>query len=209
MAIEVFVIDDHPIINQGMTDVFKYRDCGVSVVGSSTNCIDAYVQINNLRPDLVLLDLIMPDINGVECCKTIKKSHPEIKVIAYTGELDTRLLLDVWLEKVDAILLKSSGVEEIIKTIESVMNNNRVIGTNVPEFFTKVLDNRDKRVQLTRIETEVLNYLGQGMKRKEVAEKMNRAMDTINFHCRNIFKKFDSQKIHEIIKEAKKGRYIN
>ncbi|RLD66384.1 MAG: hypothetical protein DRI84_04875 [Bacteroidetes bacterium] len=208
MAIEVFVIDDHPIVNQGINDVFAYNDYGVSVVGSATNVNEALDQIINLEPDVILLDIVMPDINGVECCKRIKTDYPNIKVIAYTGELDTGLLLDIWLEKADAVVLKTSGVEELIKTIKKVMDGQRVIGTNVPEFFTKSNENKKVKIRLTRIETEVLNHLGEGMTRKEVAEKMNRAMDTINFHCRNIFKKFGNQRIHEIVKEAKKARYI-
>lgn len=208
MAIEVFVIDDHPIVNQGINDVFAYNDYGVSVVGSATNVNEALDQIINLEPDVILLDIVMPDINGVECCKRIKTDYPNIKVIAYTGELDTGLLLDIWLEKADAVVLKTSGVEELIKTIKKVMDGQRVIGTNVPEFFTKSNENKKVRIRLTRIETEVLNHLGEGMTRKEVAEKMNRAMDTINFHCRNIFKKFGNHRIHEIVKEAKKARYI-
>ena len=206
--IRLFVIDDHPIVNKGITDIFNNQNKNITVVGSATNCLDALEKLEAVEADAVLLDIVMPDINGVECCRLLKTNYPNLKVIAFTGELDTKLLLDIWIEKADAVLVKSTGFEEIVKTISGVMKNRRIIGENVPEFFTKSNEEKNTRIQLTRIEIEVLNHLGEGMTRKEVAEKMHRAMDTINFHCRNIFKKFASNKIHEIIKEAKKARYI-
>lgn len=208
MPIHIYIIDDHPIINQGLTEVLNSGNYGVKVIGSCINCEDAIDEIVDKIPDVVILDLVMPNMNGITCCRLLKQKLPTTKVIGYTGELDTSLLLEVWLEKVDAILLKSCGIQELISTIKSVMKNNRIIGKEVPEFFGSISSKDNSKINLTRTETRILKHLGEGKTRKEVSEIMNRSIDTINFHCRNIFNKFGDNRIHVVLKEAKKSRYI-
>ena len=117
----LFIVDDHPYLINGIVAVFEKQDYKINVVGLATSGIDALEQLKTLVTDLVLLDIIMPEMDGIVCCRQIKELYPEIKVIAFTGELNPNVLLNIWLQEVDGILLKTCGIEsatEILSIVE-------------------------------------------------------------------------------------------
>ena len=206
--INLFLVDDHAFFIKGVSEAIKQLNRDIHIVGSSLSCRDALKQINVLDVDVVLLDIIMPEMNGIDCCRQIKEQHPEIKVIGLTGEVDPKVLFDMWRNNANAILLKSCGLEELISTIQGVMKNKIVFGKDVPNFLTYCDTTSDKIPRLTQKELEVLKLLGTGLSRKEVAYKMNASMYSVEFHCKNIFRKFNSNSINVIIAEAKRTRII-
>ncbi len=149
----------------------------------------------------------MPEMDGIECCKEIKKLYPDVKVIAFTGETNTQVYYDIWLQKVDGILLKTCECDELISTIKGVMLDQKIIGINVPSFFEKASPKKSKPV-LTKKEKELLKLLGTGLSRKEAADSLFISIDTVNVHCKNIFKKFNNNKLNSIIAEAKKAKML-
>ena len=206
--INVFLVDDHSFFIKGVIDSLKRYDETIRISGSSTTCREALQQLEMLDVDVVLLDILMPEMNGIECCRHIKEQFPDMKVIALTGEIDPKILLEMWLQKSNAILLKTCGLDELVSTIEGVMRNRMIIGNGVPDFLIHSDLPEGKVPQLTRTELEVLKLLGTGLLRKEVADKMNSSMYSVEFHCKNIFRKFNSNKINTIIAEARRRRII-
>ncbi|OFY48976.1 MAG: hypothetical protein A2W85_15030 [Bacteroidetes bacterium GWF2_41_31] len=206
--INVFLVDDHSFFIQGVIDSLKRYDETIGISGSSTTCRETLQQLEMLDVDVVLLDILMPEMNGIECCRHIKEQFPHMKVIALTGEIDPKILLEMWLQKANAILLKTCGLDELVSTIEGVMRNRMIIGNGVPDFLIHSDLPEGKVPQLTRTELEVLKLLGTGLLRKEVADKMNSSMYSVEFHCKNIFRKFNSNKINTIIAEARRRRII-
>lgn len=206
--INVFLVDDHSFFIQCVADSLKQYEAAIRVAGSSTSCHEALQQIKMLDVDVVLLDILMPEMNGIDCCRHIKEQFPRIKVIALTGEIDPKILLDMWLQKANAILLKTCGLNELVSTIEGVMSNKMIIGNGVPDFLIHSDLSEGKAPQLTRTELAVLKLLATGLLRKEVADKMNTSMYSVEFHCKNIFRKFNSNKINTIIADAKRQRII-
>ncbi len=206
--INVFLVDDHSFFIKGVIDSLKRYDETIRISGSSTTCREALQQLEMLDVDVVLLDILMPEMNGIECCRHIKEQFPDMKVIALTGEIDPKILLEMWLQKANAILLKTCGLDELVSTIEGVMRNRMIIGNGVPDFLIHSDLPEGKVPQLTRTELEVLKLLGTGLLRKEVADKMNSSMYSVEFHCKNIFRKFNSNKINTIIAEARRRRII-
>ena len=206
--INLFIVDDHPYLIDGIVAVFEKQDYKINVVGSATSGIDAHEQLKTLVVDVVLLDIIMPEMDGIVCCRQIKELYPEIKVIAFTGELNPNVLLDIWRQKVDSILIKTCGINELVTTIKSVMRGHKIIGENVSDFFEYCEPETESRPRLTKTEAEVLKLLGSGLTRQEAADKTNRSLYAIEFHCKNLFKKFNTNRIHTIIAEARKTRII-
>ncbi len=204
----LFIVDDHPYLINGIVAVFEKQDYKINVVGAATSGIDALEQLKTLVVDVVLLDIIMPEMDGIACCQQIKELYPEIKVIAFTGELNPKVLLDIWLQKVDGMLLKTCGIDELVSAIKSVMRGNKIIGENVPGFFEYCEPETESRPRLTKTEVEVLKLLGSGLTRQEAADKTNRSLYAIEFHCKNLFKKFNTNRIHEVIAEARIARII-
>lgn len=207
--IKLFLVDDHAFFINGVSEALKQANTGIQIVGSSFSCQDALKQISVLEVDVVLLDILMPEMNGIDCCRHVKEQHPNIKVIGLTGEVDPKVLFNMWRSNANAILLKSCGLEELISTIEGVMKNKIVFGKDVPNFFTYSDTTSNEPPRLTQKELEVLKLLGTGYSRKEVANIMNATMYSVEFHCKNIFRKFNSNSINVIIAEAKRTRIIS
>lgn len=206
--IHLFLVDDHSFLNKGVTAALTEQDYNIVVIGSATSGPDALEQLKVLDVDVILLDIIMPEMDGAVCCMQIKKQYPDIKVIAFTGELDPAILLKIWLQKADGILLKACGMDELVATIKSVMRGQKVIGNNVPEFLGYCESETGSVPKLTKTEVEVLKMLGSGRTRKKAAEEMNRSMYSVEFHCKNMFRKFNTNRIHTILAEARKARII-
>ncbi len=206
--IDLFLIDDHDYLNQGITVAFDNQDYKINVVGSSTSGEDALEQLKQIDVDVVLLDIVMPEMNGITCCKLIKEQFPGIKIIAFTGELDPKLLLKMWLQNVDAILVKTCGTDELASIIKSVCKGKREIGKGVPYFFDYVGNDFGDIPKLTPAELEVLKLLGLGLSRNEVAIELNRSKYTIEFHCKNLYIKFNTNRIHTVLAEARRARII-
>ncbi len=205
--INVFLVDDHPFFNQGIISSFELEN-NIQIVGSANSAKEAYEKINTLEVDVVLLDIVMPEVNGIDCCKRLKKEKPGLKVIAFTGELNTKLFFDMWMEKADGILLKTCGLDELTKTIKNVNSGHKIIGDNVPSFLENSVQEEQNIPKMTKREKEVLKYLGMGLTRQETADKMFINMETVGFHCKNIFAKFNDNRINSIITEAKRLRII-
>lgn len=206
--INLFVIDDHSVFVEGIVSALNARNSHISVVGSALKCKTGLEELKNRDVDVVILDLIMPEMGGIECCKYVREISPDSKIVVLTSELDPAILIKIWLENIDALISKNSGLNELIEVVEGVMNNQRIIGKNLPHFFNYCEIEDDNLPILSKTEMEVLTLLASGLTRKEVSEKLFRAVSTVDFHCKNLFRKFDTKKMHLIIAEAKKRRII-
>ncbi len=205
----MFLVDDQDFFNQGIIAVLTKHSNDIKVVGSATSGMDALKQLGILEVDLVLLDIVMPEMDGITCCNEIKNIFPKTKVIAFTGELNPNILLEIWLQKADGMLLKTCGMNELVATIKDVMAGQKIIGKDVPSFFELCELAETKSIpKLTRTEIEVLKLLGLGLTRQQAADKMNRSKYTVEFHCKNLLKKFKTNRINVIIAEARKARII-
>ncbi len=205
--IYLFLIDDHPLFINGVKAVLE-TDENLAVVGSSNSCREAITMIDPENIDVILLDLVMPETNGVICARSLKKAYPNIKIIALTGELDEALLHEAWLSGMDGMLLKYCGRVELIETIKSVYKGNKIIGKNVPYFFNLEKVTASEVPRLTRREEDVLKLLALNLSRKEVSERLMITIDAVSFHCKNLFRKFKKNKIQSLLEEARRLEII-
>ncbi len=207
--INIFIIDDHPVFIDGIKSIFYSGDDKIKVSGSANSAKEAFPKLKRSRARVVLLDLIMPEISGIEFSLVIKNNFPKKKVIALTGELDPTTLYNAWMNKVDAILMKYCGKDELVDAIHSVLSGNRVIGNNVPEFYNQIRNENITTPRLTKSEQQVLNLLSLGHTREKVSIILGSTPNAINFHCKNLFRKFEKNKLISVIEEAKKFGLIN
>lgn len=203
---EILIIDDHPIYISGLRDEFYKHPTSHYCISDDANTIaQARLALQNTYADIVLLDLKLPDESGADYCAELKKKYPDKYVIALTGETDHDILYQVWNNKVDAIIMKYCSVDEIIDVIRDIKNGKRVIGKNVPEFFTNPRkDSHD--TFLTKKEEQIFRLLDAGFSRKEVANKLFVAHETVNTHCKNMFTKYKVSNLQALIKEVNSKR---
>jgi DNA-binding NarL/FixJ family response regulator len=207
--IRIFIIDDHPLFIDGVRSIFNRNAGGIELSGSANTAKEAIPKLEENEVDVVLIDLIMPEINGYDLLLMIKTKFPNLKTIALTASTDPELLSIVWENNADGILLKHCGKQQLINAIKRVFNGKRVIGKTVP-YFPKT-DNDDSNsafLHMTKREKLVLNLLAKGNKRDDVAETLGISKNAIDFHCKNIFKKFNKNSLISVLEEAKKANII-
>lgn len=206
--IKVFVVDDHPVYIEGIRSIFHKRNDNEVVVGWATSAREAHARLITSEAKVVLLDLVMPELSGVDFAAQLKKEFPKKKIIALTGEVNPVVLYNAWMNGVDALLMKYCGRDELVETICDVLADRRVIGQGVPEFQKGDGAGMRGRRRLTPGEQRVLHLLAQGHTRKMVSEILGTSANAVDFHCKNLFKKFKSNKLIHIIDMARSEKLI-
>jgi DNA-binding NarL/FixJ family response regulator len=208
--INVFIIDDHPILIDGIKTIFANKKDNIKISGSATSAVEAKRKLKKSLAKIVLLDLVMPETNGVELCAWIKSNFPEKKVIAFTAETNKALLLNVLKNGADAILIKSCGKQEIIDTIQNVLNGQRIFGTGVPDLRSETgLLPSGRKIKLTPSEHRVLSKMSEVGERSAAAKELGLSRNAINFHCTNIMGKFEEHNMMAVVNQARKANLID
>jgi len=203
----LFIVDDEPVIENGLPAIIEKEDIEIKVVGTAPNGVEAINKISTLNVDLVLLDMKMPEMDGVECLRLLKKQYPDLKVVAFTGNTIPRIFKEITDLGVDGIIEKTTDIPILINKLKRIYKYDiKIISHELPRFYDYSEELEAPR--LTRTETKVLSLLGQGYYRKEVADILNKSKDAIDAHVKNMHKKYKSGQLHDIIERAKKARYI-
>ena len=191
--IEIFLIEDHPIFRDALVEAFYKKSTHKYVISGTAGTIgEAREKIKKSEADIILLDLKLPDESGVVFCAELKKKYPEKKVIALTGETENNMLLNTWLNKADAIIMKNSGIEEIISVIGEVLKGKRTLRSDIPLSFDSLNPLKDKNKPfLTAREGQVFELLMTGITKAEAAEKLFVSYETVNTHVKRMFSKFE------------------
>lgn len=206
--VNVFVIDDHPVFIDGLRSIFSDGNDKIKITGWANSAKEALPKMKRSHAKVVLLDLIMPGINGVEFCLVLKNQFPDKKVIVLTGELNPTLLYNTWMNNADAILVKYCSKDELVDAIHSVLAGKRILGKDVPEFYQYLQKEDTTTIKLTPSEQRTLNLLAYGNSRSEVSNIMGISLNSVNFHCKNLYKKFNKSKLVSIIDEARRKKLI-
>ncbi|NOY51566.1 MAG: response regulator transcription factor [Chlorobi bacterium] len=202
--INLFVIDDHPIFIEGLKKIFDPKSDKIKISGCAHSASEAQPLLKRSKAKVVILDLVMPGLNGSDFCLVIKKQYPDKKVIALTGERDSEVIFNTWRNNADAILSKYCGKQELVETIHDVLKGETVAGSNIPSIKELTFKNSNSFNILTKTETQVLKLLAEGNSRENACNILGLKSNTIQFHCRNIFKKIKRNKLVSVIEEAKR-----
>ena len=191
----IFIAEDHAILRQGLKSLLSSRD-DLEVVGEAEDGLETIRCIGESKPDLILLDLSMPRMDGISAIKEIKKSYPETKILALTMHKKEEYILEVFKSGAEGYCLKSSDYEELLMAINAVLSGKQFIS---PEVSEKVLEGYlegQKKIKeksswdtLTQREREVLKLVGEGYKNKEIADYLCISIKTVEKHRANIMQK--------------------
>lgn len=208
-SIHILVADDHPIVREGLVAILSTQP-DFQVVGEATTGGEVVRQVEALRPDVVLLDLEMPDMDGVEALQHIRVAHPETQAIVFTAfDTDERILAAVR-AGAKGYLLKGAPREEIFKAVRVASQGGSLIQ---PVVASKLLQHVANPVEaspaLTRREQEVLHLLSQGKRNKEIAAALNITQRTAKFHVSAILRKLGAGNRTEALANAAKSGLID
>lgn len=187
---EIAIIDDHFIVRQGLEFLISTID-DLTILGSFGNgkeFID-YLNQENKIPDIVLLDLVMPEMNGIEVTKILKKEYPEIKILVLTSYADDEHVISAINKGADGYEMKDVEPEQLIASIHKVLAGEKVIHKEVQKVMENVAKKPHHINKLSNREKEVLKEMAKGMTNKEIAEALFVSEKTIKTHVSHIFSK--------------------
>lgn len=194
--ITVLLIDDHEMVRIGLAAVLDTED-GIEVVGEASNGLDGIRMASNYKPDVVLMDLVMEPIDGVETTQKVLDIHPDCKVIVLTSFIDDSKLYPVIEAGAFSYMLKTSRASEIADAIRAAARGQSVIEPQVAAKMMnrlrqpKVEPKQQLHEQLTEREMEVLKSVARGLSNQEIADELYIGVKTVKFHITNIFNKLD------------------
>ena len=191
--IDVLIVDDHEMVRLGYSAYLSIQD-DINVVGESENGLIGYEMALELRPDIILMDLVMDVMDGIESTKAILAEWPEAKIIIVTSFIDDEKVYPALEAGAAGYMLKTSSASEIARAIRSTFQGRRVLE---PEVTDKMLDKlNEKNVHhlyedLTVREMEVLLLIAQGHSNQEIADLLFITLKTVKTHVSNILSKLE------------------
>lgn len=194
MSTKVMIADDHGIIREGIKQLLEL-DESIEVVSEAANGTECLEKLENYAPDILLLDISMPEKNGLEVLNEIKKKEYDIKVLILTMHNELAYLMKAVDIGADGYILKDSRSDELKRAIQAVLSGDNYIQASLIPALNNRLVNRnidkDKIDSLTSRELEVLIQVANGIINKEIAINLNISERTVKNHVSNIFKKID------------------
>jgi DNA-binding NarL/FixJ family response regulator len=193
----IVIAEDHRILREGLKSLLASKP-EFEVVGEAEDGLDAISTVRETNPDLVLLDLSMPRLDGLSAMRDIKKISPETRILALTVHTDEDYVLEAFNAGADGYCLKDAGRAELLMAIESIFSGKPYFSPGIADKVLEgYLEGRQKIKSttawetVTRREREVLKLIGEGYKNKEIADLLCISVKTVEKHRSNIMKKLD------------------
>jgi len=211
--IRILIVDDHEVVRDGIVGNLV-RQPDFAIVGQASNGLEAVQRAEELSPDIILMDLRMPELDGVEAMIRIRQAKPEIKCIVFTTYSDDEYLFAAIKAGAKGYLLKDAPREDLFNAIRAVSRGESLIQ---PVFTTKVLDKLASELSrkstgadaLSDRETEVLDLMAKGVSNKDIADQLSITQSTVKTHVTSIFQKLNVTTRTEAVTTALKRGIIH
>ena len=195
MAVKVMIADDHSMIREGLKQLLELEG-DFEVIAEACDGVDCLEKLKTVVPDILLLDINMPNMNGIDVLKELKERNDPVKVLILTVHSEVEYLVKAVDIGANGYILKDSGSAELKQAINAVIDEGSYIQPNLIPALNSRLINRDmdkeKLASLTKREIEILTQVACGMFNKEIAVNLNISERTVKNHISNIFKKIDA-----------------
>lgn len=203
--IKIIVVDDHPVVLQGFEYMLQDAD-GIVFAGKFTDAGSMLAYLKNNRVDVVLLDINLPDSNGIDECAAIKNRYPETIVIAISNINEYSIIQRMLNAGANGYILKNASAEEVIRGIHNAMSGEVILSKGIQAILHD--HETGELPAITRREREVLGLLATGMSSVEIGEKIFISPLTVESHRRNLLQKFKVANVAALIHRATELKYI-
>jgi two-component system NarL family response regulator len=207
MSIRILLADDHQIMRDGLRAILA-AEPGFQIVGEAENGRDAAAIARTLVPDVVIMDIGMPDLNGVEATRQIKADNPVVKVIALSMYADRGYVLGILEAGASGYVLKTGAYDELQRAVKAVIQGKTYLSPDVTQMVVDAQvrgpaqDGASPQTRLGPREREIVQLLAEGHTSPEIARRMHISTRTVETHRRNIMKKLDLHSVAELTKYA-------
>lgn len=187
--IRILIVDDHAVVRKGLAMVLRLEP-DFEVIGEAENGRVGLESAKSLNPDIVLVDLVMPEMDGQEMALALRKSNPNIKIMMLTGtEVDDRVF-DLVAAGIEGYVLKNIEPGELIRAIHAVVHGEAYLHADVmKKVASRMQPQHTRQVSLTPREIEVLEWMATSNTYKQIANQLNVSEETIRSHAKNILEK--------------------
>ncbi len=192
MATRVLIADDHSVVREGLR-MFLRLDPGLEVVGEAENGTEALRLARQLRPDVVLMDLLMPVMDGIAATAAIRHELPETEVLALTSVLEDEMVVGAVRAGAIGYVLKDTRAEELCQAIKAAAAGQVQLSPQAAARLMQALSAPERPHELTARETEVLRQLAQGAANKQIAQHLHISENTVRSHVSTILRKLGVQ----------------
>jgi DNA-binding NarL/FixJ family response regulator len=207
MAIRVILADDHRLFRDGLRTLLQ-QDPEIKVVAETTDGLETIQAIKKHKPEIILMDISMPNLNGIEAARKISKECPKTKIIMLSMHSDRRFVQESFKAGAVGYILKDCAIDSLLDAIHTVNENqyylDKTIASIVIKDFVHLHANQPDSVfaVLSSREREVLQLMAEGLSTKEIADKINISVKTVETHRKQLMDKLDIHNIAQLTKYA-------
>ena len=207
MAIKVFIVDDHYMVIEGIRSLLQ-NETAIEWMGHATNAVSCLAFIKQQTPDVLLMDINLPDTSGIDLCKEVKEKYPVIHILGLSTFNQQSFIEKMLANGASGYVIKNASQNELMEAIQTVVKGKQYLS------FDAVLAMRKPGIEsnipiLTRREKEILGLIAEGLTNNEIAQQLFISITTVETHRKNILAKFKARNIASLIKMAMQMRMIN
>lgn len=213
--IKVILVDDHQIVRDGIKALIN-EEPNINIITEASSGADLFDKLNTYKPDVILMDINLPDTNGIEITKQLKETKPEIKVLILSMHMGEDYIVNAIEAGAKGYLPKTTSKKEIITAINTISKGEDFFNESISNILIKSYVKRaqtpkkeeEKQVDLTKREKEIITLFALGMSNKEIADKLFISIRTVESHKNNIMNKLELKSTVDLVKFALKNKFI-
>lgn len=212
MAIKVLIADDHQLFREGLVNLINGAE-DIEVIAEAENGRQAIDMTKNLNPDVIIMDIGMPELNGIEATRILKKKYPDIKIIALSMHSDKHYIKGMLEVGASGYLLKNSTYNQVVEAVKTVFRGKKYLSSSITEVLIDNYLGKDEQAimeaGLTQRESEILKMIAEGISTRDIAKKLFVSVKTIGTHKQNILEKLNLKTTTDLVKYAIKHKIIH
>ncbi len=204
MKAQLFIVEDHYLVIEGIYSLLK-EEKDIEWMGHAMNAASCLNFLSNHKPDVILMDINLPDKSGIDLCKEVKTAYPQIAVLGLSTFNQQAIIRNMMENGASGYVLKNATRNELLEAIATVMKGKQYLSAEVT---LSLRENADRIPPLTRREKEVLKLIAEGLTNSEIAEKIFVSIPTVNTHRKSLLEKFNAKNTAILINKAAKLELI-
>jgi DNA-binding NarL/FixJ family response regulator len=196
----ILIVEDHPIVSESLARIIADSDLNVQCLHAAT-AAKGLAFLNGNPFDLIILDIHLPDMNGIEFCKIAKSRFPGQKILAITTMAQRHIVEKMLDQGADGFILKTSDIDDIIGGIRQILNGNQVyLGKGVKDLIKGISQENSDLPMITKRESEILKLIADGLTNQEIADQLFISTFTVDSHRKNLLLKFNAKNTATLVK---------
>jgi two-component system response regulator NreC len=206
MSIKIILADDHAIVRHGLSKSFQ-QETNIEVVGQAKDGHSTIELVGELSPDVVVMDIGMPDLNGIEATRRITKDYPKVKVVGLSMHSSDKYIREMFRAGASGYLLKNCPFEELVEAIRTIVSGKTYISPSIGDMIIKEYASKSDKEKsafsiLSQREREVLQLFAEGKTTKQIGRRLHISPKTVEAHRLRIMNKLDIDNVAQLTKYA-------